>query len=171
MKGDASTQGNWIGRYGSDGYSLANSLQVSPVYVPPTFTIDAQNMMKWTWTSSTTDPRALETDSQGDRIAATYYGSSYTNSSISFDLNFTDGNTHQIAFYALDWDQKARGETIQIVDGTSIQTRVLDAESISNFTNGTYLVWNVSGHVIVNVVLNSGANAVVSGVFFDPVTH
>jgi hypothetical protein len=29
-----------------------------------------------------------------------------------------------------------------------------------------YLVWNVSGHVKINVALNTGINAVVSGVFF-----
>jgi hypothetical protein len=42
---------------------------------------------------------------------------------------------------------------------------VLDTRNLSNFTNGIYLIWNLSGHVKVNVTLISGSNAVVSGVF------
>ena len=87
-----------------------------------------------------------------------------------FDLNFTDGNSHQVALYAVDWDMRSRAETITVQDGSSILTSVLDTESLTNFTNGTYLVWNVSGHVIITVTLNGGANAVVSGVFFDNVS-
>jgi hypothetical protein len=168
VKKDATSKGNWMGVYGADGYALANSLQNLPSYVPPTFAVSTGNMMKWTWAGSTTDTRALQTDAQGDRIAATYYGSNYTNSTFSFDVNFTDGKSHQIALYTVDWDQQARAETIQIVDGSSIQNTVLDAESLTSFSNGAYLVWNVSGHVIINVTLNGGANAVVSGVFFAP---
>ena len=170
VKSDASSQGNWMGEYGANGYSLANSLQGLPSYVPPTFTVATGNMNKWTWEGNPTDARALQTDAQGDRIAATYYGPGFTNSTFSFDVNLTDGNSHQIALYAVDWDHQARQETIQIVDGSSIQTNVLDTESLSNFGNGTYLVWNVSGHVIINVTLNGGVNAVVSGVFFGPVS-
>jgi len=170
VKSDISSQGNWIGVYGSDGESIANSLQGLPSYVPPSFTISTANMMKWTWAGSTMDTRALQTDTLGDRIAATYYGSSFTNSTFTFDVNFTDGNSHQIALYAVDWDHQSRKETIQIVDGSSVQTNVLDTETLTNFGNGTYLVWNVSGHVIINVTLNGGVNAVVSGVFFSPVS-
>jgi hypothetical protein len=169
VKKDANSKGNWMGAYGADGYALANRLQNLPSYVPPTFTVSTGNMMKWTWAGSTTDTRALQTDAQGDRIAATYYGPGYTNATFSFDVNFTDGNSHQIALYTVDWDQQSRAETIQVVDGSSIQNTVLDTESLTNFSNGAYLVWNVSGHVIINVSLNGGANAVASGVFFAPV--
>ncbi|MGH9690851.1 MAG: hypothetical protein ACRD4C_07180, partial [Candidatus Acidiferrales bacterium] len=62
---------------------------------------------------------------------------------------------------------KGRSETIQIFDATSSQTKMLDQESISNFTNGIYLTWNIQGHVTIRVTLTDGSNAVVSGVFFD----
>jgi hypothetical protein len=170
VKSDTASQGNWIGKYGSGGYSLANSLQSLPPYVPPTFPLDTQNMMKWTWVGSTTDGRALETDSNGDRVAATYYTAPFVNSTLVFDVNFTDGNAHQVALYAVDWDKLSRAETVTIQDGSSVQGSLLNTESLTNFTNGTYLVWNISGHVIITVTLTGGTNAVASGVFFDNVS-
>lgn len=76
----------------------------------------------------------------------------------------TDGKLHQFALYAVDWDNNGRVETVQVVDANT--SSVLDTRSLSSFSNGVYLVWNVSGHVKINVTLNTGINAVVSGVFF-----
>jgi hypothetical protein len=44
---------------------------------------------------------------------------------------------------------------------------VLDTRSISQFNTGVYLVWNISGHVKINVTRTGGANAVISGVFLN----
>ena len=152
---DPATQGNWEGKYGADGYAIPNSTQALPSYA----TFSPLNQTNYTWAANTTDPRALQTTSGG--IAATWY----SNSAFSLDINLTDGKTHQIALYALDWDTYlgGRSETLQLVDANS--NAVLDTRSISSFTNGIYLVWNLSGHVRVNVSTNTG-NAVISGIFF-----
>jgi hypothetical protein len=163
---DITTQGNWINKYGSDGYSLAKSIQSLPVYDS---TFNAQQVPSWPWATTTTDPRALETDTNGDRTAATWYGTG----PFSFDLNISDALTHQIAIYAIDWDGRGRSETVQIVDGSSgaiLDTRIIPDPSTSttatNFLNGVYLVWNVSGHVAITVTPDGGPNAVVSGIFW-----
>lgn len=156
---DTSTQGNWIGKYGADGYSLAGGNQLLPSYAS---TFAVRNQTTWTWASNTTDPRALQTDSHGDRIAGTWFSAT----TFSFDVNVTDGNSHQVALYLLDWDGQGRTETIQVLDATSPQQRVLDQEIASNLTNGSYLVWNISGHVTISVTVGGGPNGVVSGVFF-----
>jgi len=153
---DTTTQGNWHGVYGANGYSIANDSQSIPGYA----SLAVQNQLNYTWASSTTDPRALQTGSGSGRIASTWYG----NSPITFDVNLTDGNVHPFALYAVDWDLRARSETIQVVDGNT--NALLDTRTLSSFGNGVYLVWNLSGHVKINVILNSGVNAVVSGVFF-----
>ena len=101
--------------------------------------------------------------SSTDRIAATWY--SYTNYSI--DLNFTDGLSHQFALYNLDWDPASRAQTLTIKDAST--NAVLDTRNISSFQNGLYVVWNVSGHVVLQITCTGGINAVVSGLFFDPV--
>src|SRR5205823_13374507 len=77
---------------------------------------------------------------------------------------FKDGNSHQSAFYAVEWDSTGQAETIQILDANT--SAVLDTRNISIFSNGMYLVWNISGHVKINVTRTAGNNAVVSGVFF-----
>lgn len=156
LRSDTTTQGNWHGAYGADGYSLANDRQSIPAYA----SLAPQNQSNWTWASSTTDPRALQTVSGLGRMAATWYAAS----DFDFDVNLTDGNTHQVSLYVVDWDIQGRSEVIQVLDGAT--EAVLDTETVSVFTNGEYLVWNISGHVKINVIQSAGPNAVVSGVFF-----
>ncbi|HEY3940629.1 MAG TPA: LamG-like jellyroll fold domain-containing protein [Bryobacteraceae bacterium] len=154
---DTSTQGNWKGVYGTDGYIIANDSNAPPAYV----TVNASGATSYTWISSTTDPRALlKGASTTDRIESTYYSAS----TFSFDVNLTDGQTHQLALYCLDADRGGRSERISILDAGS--NAVLDTESVSNFQNGVYAIWNVQGHVTVQVTYTGGLNAVVSGLFF-----
>lgn len=44
---------------------------------------------------------------------------------------------------------------------------VLDTRTLTNFGNGQYVVWTISGHVIVRVTRMAGINAVASGIFID----
>ena len=95
------------------------------------------------------------------RIASAYYaGSSFT-----INVNLTDGKTHKVALYFLDWDSTTRAETITMKDAVS--GSILDTESYSNFHNGEYGAWNVTGNVIIQVTRTGSANAVVSGLFFN----
>ena len=80
------------------------------------------------------------------------------------DVNFTDGRSHMLALYALDWDDQGRAEMIQVFDANS--NALLDTEYVSNFENGVYAIWTVSGHVTINVTETVGTNSVISGVFF-----
>ena len=154
---DKISQGNWQGKYGRDGYSIASNAQMIPTYA----SFAAQNPSKWTWTGDTTDSRALLSGNRSGRMATTWYN----NATFSFDVNLTDGKPHQIALYAVDWDLRSRSETIQIVDAKT--GAVLNVRSISSFTSGTYIIWNISGHVTINVTSAGGPNAVVSGIFFS----
>jgi hypothetical protein len=165
------TRGGWMGTYGSQGYSLANAGQ--SISIPATFAIANQGNYTWA-VDPTGDPRALETDNHGDTIAACWF----VTGTFTFDLNLEDGNTHQVALYVMDWDSKGRAETISITDssGNPLDTRAIPSNSGptstgttgTNFVDGTYLIWNISGHVTISVALNAGPNAVVSGVFIDP---
>ena len=49
----------------------------------------------------------------------------------------------------------------------AISGNVLDTRSVTSFSGGQYLVWNVSGHVVLKFTNNAGTtNAVMSGLFF-----
>jgi VCBS repeat-containing protein len=157
---DTSTQGNWKSFYGSDGHTVVGDSSVAPSYGAAT----PAGQFQWTWAASTSDVRALQKASATDRIAAAWYsGTSFT-----VDVNETDGQTHQVAMYFLDWDLEGRVQNITVTDANS--GSILDSRSLSGFGNGTYLVWNISGHVTINIAKSVGASAVVSGIFFGGVT-
>ena len=61
----------------------------------------------------------------------------------------------------------AAQERIQVIDAQT--AAILDTQDVSSYPGGKYLVWNISGNVIFKVTLTSGANALVSGLFLDPV--
>lgn len=147
--------GNWQGTYGADGYTIANGPSKFPTYAAFTPTND----LLYTWAANTTDGDAVALPA-GGRLASCWYN----NPAFSFDVNFTDGKTHAFSVYALDWDSTARAETIVVTDAAT--GAVLDARTISGFSNGTYLTWICGGHFKVSVTRTAGSNAVISGVFF-----
>lgn len=159
VKIDATTQGTYTGVYGRDGYNIFNVLNQGSTYGALSFPSDIQS---YVWNSSTSEPRALqEFSGSADRAAACYYSN---NPSFSFNVNLTDEKTHQVAIYFMDYDNQNRAETIQISD--ALTGPVLDTESIANFTQGKYLVWNMSGDVNIRISNSGGLNEVASGIFF-----
>jgi hypothetical protein len=158
VRTDTTTQGNWKGTYGQGGYFIADDSSSPASYATVTF----GGSSTYTWAPSTTDVRApLKGGSTTDRIASTYFTSG--SNSFTIDVNVTDGKVHQVAVYPLDFDNQSRAETISIVDAST--HAVLDTRSVVNFTSGEYLVWNVSGHVIMRVTVTGRMNPVLSGVF------
>ena len=127
-----------------------------PAYAQVTFS----GNNPYTWLSSTSDVRALQKAAVSDRIASTWY----TYSNMTIDINLTDGNTHPVALYMLDWDGSSRAERVDVLD--AISQAVLDTQTVSGFHNGEYLVWNLHGHVTLRITLTGGGNAVASGLFF-----
>jgi RHS repeat-associated protein len=154
---DTTTQGNWQGAYGADGYNIIEDAVSYPSYA----TVSETGTGNFTWTSSTTDVRALEQVVTG-RIAACWY----SDSNFTVDINFTDGNAHKLSAYFLDWDEAGRTETVQIKDARTQD--VLFTQSLSSFQNGQYLAWTITGHVqLVVTNTNDEENGVISGLFFD----
>ncbi len=157
VKTDVTTTGSWKGVYGADGFNVINDTINYPSYVTAT----PSGNTAYTWAASTTNVQALQkASSPTDRIAACWYSGSYTVS-----LNFQDKNTHQVALYLLDWDNNGRTETVDILDANN---NVLDSRSVASFAAGKYLVWNLSGQVVIQITNNSSTNAVLSGLFFGP---
>ena len=158
LKKDTTTQGNWIGTYGSQGYDVIRSSSNLPSYA----TITPAHQANWTWASSTTDQRALKTAGGSSRIAACWYQST----SFSVTVNLTDGQAHDLELYFLDWDKAGRSEQVQITDATT--GAVLSTTSVSSFASGVYLDYAVSGKVVITITRQAGPNAVLSGLFLDP---
>ena len=156
---DTTTQGNWRGTYGANGYNIAAETPSYPSFVQ--VLSSPAPAETWVWDSAPSDSRAPQRPSGIGRIASCWY----TVSSFAHDLNFIDGLSHQVALYVLDWDASSRIERIDVLDAAT--GAVLDTRTVSGFTGGQYFVWTVRGHVIVRVSWISAVNAVGSGLFFD----
>jgi kumamolisin len=159
---DTATQGTWTGTYGADGYLIANNSMAPPSYANVSFSGDST----WTWAGSTSDVRALQTGyASAARIASQYFATV----SFTMNINLTDGNTHRVGLYLLDWDSTIRSENITITDAAS--GAVLNTQNFSNFHNGVWAVWNLKGNVVITVANTApGENATVSGIFFGAAT-
>ena len=156
---DATTKGNWKGVYGADGYNVIQDSVAYPTYA----TVAPGSVSSWTWAASTTDVRGLQkAASATDRIAGCWYTSAST--SFTVDINLSDSAVHQFAAYFVDWDANGRNLQVRVLDGNT--NSVLDTRSLSNFINGAYLVWNLTGHVKIEVTNIGGVNPVLSGLFF-----
>ena len=159
LQEDTTTQGNWIGTYRAQGYEVISNATSLPSYA----TVTPSGQQTWTWTTSTTDPRAFQDAGGVGEVAACWYsGSSFT-----VAVNLSDGQAHNLELYFDDWDQTGRSEQVQI---TSSAGTVLDTENISSFSNGEYLDWTVSGSVVIKITRTAGNSAVLNGLFLDPAT-
>lgn len=160
VSGNNTIGGTWGGVYGSDGYSIIGGAISLPAYAQLT----PSNAQTWVWQQSTTDTRAPQQSAgSSSRVAAC----DFAGSSFSLDLNLTDGQTHRVGLYLLDFDHLARSESIQIADASS--GAILDSRAVSQFGSGQWMFWNLSGHVRITITCTGGLNAVLSGIVFDPV--
>ena len=155
---DTTTQGDWPENYGSQGYAIVGDQTSLPSYAQLT----PSGHQQFTWASSTSDTRALLRAGGQSRLAATWYAAN----SFDISVNITDGTTHRVGLYMLDWDTSARSQRIDVLNATT--SAVLDTRTVSNFNGGQYLAWTIGGSVKFRVTRLGGSNAVMSGVFFGP---
>jgi hypothetical protein len=153
---DQKTQGNWKDSYGCDGFSIVDDATSYPAYA----SVAVRDCAEWSGDGSTDNPRALQKSTQsGNRVAAWWYNN------LSIDINLTDGQAHRVALYCLDWKGDAKAQAFEVHDaGTGA---LLDGpRKIEHFHNGTYLVWDIKGHVIIKLNSQCSEVATVSAIFF-----
>ena len=158
---DTTTEGSWIGVYGSQGYNVINA--TNGVDYPSYATVTPAGNTPYTWAASTNVLQALQNPSGSGRIAAAWYAST----SFTVDVDLTDGQSHDIELYLLDYDTTSRSEQIVLTDANT--DAVLSTQTVSSFHAGVYMNYTISGNVLITITKTGGANAVLSGLFFDPI--
>jgi hypothetical protein len=154
---NTTTSGTWKGALGTQGYQIAAEGTKATGYANVTFSGKTDHV--WNW--STTDTAALQKSSATDRIASCWY----SGSSFEARVNVTDGQTHKVSFYALDWDMNGRSQRVDVLDAAT--GAVLHTTNLSGFQRGAYVQYDVKGSVNFRFTKTAGANAVISGLFFD----
>jgi hypothetical protein len=158
IKSDTGSQGNWMKVYGQSGYQVIFNLAKYPSYAQ----INVIGVGLTNWTTDTTDVRGLQKVIGSNRVAAAWS----SNSQFTMDLDLTDGNSHEVALYMVDWDSNnTRAQKIEIFDATT--NVLLDSRTVTNFSDGQYLVWSLKGHNLIRVTKTGAAEAVISGIFFN----
>jgi hypothetical protein len=155
---DTTTQGTWIGAYGSLGYDIANigSSLPSGVSVTPT------GATAYTWSSNSTRTAALQLPSNSSKRSATCW---YSNTSFTINVN-TGVGSYNLELYFVDYEPDNRSEQVQLTNAAT--GAVLTTQSVSSFANGVYLKYTIAGSVNIVVSKVAGPNAVMSGLFIDP---
>ena len=153
---NTAAQGNWSKVSGADGYSISQGAASLPAYAQ----VSLSGNLNHTWAASTADARGLQKPGAADRLAATWYSST----SFAVDLTLT-GGPRRVSAYFLDWDRNGRTQTVEVLDAAT--GALLDARTVSDFSGGTYLTWDLAGSVRLRVTNAGGTNAVLSGLFFD----
>jgi hypothetical protein len=157
---DTKSQGTWLGAYGSQGYNAVNN---SPPKLPSYATVSVTGAGIYSW-AATTSPRALQTPTGSARVAGGWLGSN--GGTITMDVNLTDGQWHNLALYFLDWGNWGLNEKVQVASAAT--GAVLDTETVSSFYSGMWLVWSISGDVVITITGQAGSSPELSGVFLDP---
>ena len=147
---DTVTLGNWKGVYGQEGNVIAQH----SVMLPPYSTFNtAGNINLYLLDLWATDPRALLKQyysySASERIESYFH----TGTSMDFLIGAADGQSHRIALYFSDYENKGRSVTVQALDSAS--NSVLDSRPVSNYQGGLYLVYNYSGDVTFRIINNT----------------
>jgi len=163
---DTTTQGDWVGTYGTEGYILANFNGGSDLASLPGYI----NSHSWSgesravWNGGTAEARAVESPDESVRKATTVYASG----TYSLTLDVNQEKDFRMGLYFLDWDSSVRALDVSVA-GSAIPL----AESVSDFNQGKWLVFDVSAgtaeDVVVTFTRTAGANAVVSAITFDPI--
>jgi hypothetical protein len=156
-----------INYYGVDGYNVIGDVAQYPSYATVTVH-DVDSTI--TWAGSTADERALLKPNSltGDRIAAAW--STYQRS-FDVEVEITDGQTHQVSLYFVDWDSQNRAQRIAAIEMSDPNGTLKDYRLVDSFSGGIYLTYNISGRVIFRVWRESAADAVLSGIFFQPASN
>jgi hypothetical protein len=147
---DTTALGNWKGVYGQDGNVIAQSSVMNPPY---SYFGTAGAISLALLDTNATDPRALLKQqylySPTERVESYFH----TLTSMDFQLNDSDGQTHRVALYFCDYERAGRSVTVQAIDsGTGA---MLDTRSLTNYQAGVYLVYNYTGNITFRVINNN----------------
>jgi hypothetical protein len=155
---DRGTRGNWPGVYGTAG-SVVFGLQTN---LPPELAAGVVTGPLYLFTSNSPSADALENPaapSPTNRFSACLFSAG----EILLDVPVPVGENQRVALYVME-PGGGRVQRVEVLDTAS--GLPLDTRTVGSLTNGAYLVWDVNGPVQLRITRVSGANAVVSGLFF-----
>ncbi len=164
---DTETQGEWIGKYGKQGWSIVG---LDP-NIPKNVSLNLMNGAKRIWSGNSDDIEALQIPDSDVRIASQHYAGLHE----IIELDLSDDSPQNISLYLLDWERSGRWTVVDVIDANS--RKLLDSQNVTNFGSGIYLNYKCKGKVqfrITNVYTDrytKSKDAGFSAIFFDKAEH
>ena len=171
---DRETGGDWVGKYGSEGHIIItedDSLQSIPAYAKLEYINDFEvEPAFWTWWDSDVGeeeetesiPSALfKTADRSSRLAACYYSSGFV--AVTIDIG---SETKLVTLYMMDYDRN--GREVEVTASTVARQELVSPIAVTQYEEGWYLQFKMSGQVEFLIETVDGANSTISGIFFDP---
>ena len=179
---DAVTSGNWGGVYGKDGSVLCNyNGNSSDKVMLPAYVSSVNYYMNSgsgkpnavVWTAATNDARALAPDATNGtsrKAAALFTGDpAACQQAFTVTINLNGQHAYQVALYFADWDDKGRKVAVDLFDESTLHL-IAPTKIVQDFHGGKYLVYSYDKSARFRIYQTRGDNAVLSGIFFDPLT-
>jgi hypothetical protein len=172
LRQDDTTSGNWGGVYGKEGYVLfdydggGKSREHLPSYVRSVTCIGHRRPDSFIlWANKVTDLRALAPNARNEGLrTAGAFDDFYT---MTIDIRLKHPHPYRLAVYVVDYNHKGRQEAVNIYNLPSL-VLAAPTQSVRGFQHGKYLLFDCHGSVRLRFDNIRGPNAVVSGIFFDP---
>ena len=176
---DLATQGNWLGRYGSQGYALADhgGQGADTVKLPPWLAaVRPVGATEGSWSDPppASDARALQSPDGAGRAI----GSWYSRWSVAVDV-FMDASSlglwWQLAVYVVDYDFNStthdgfppRRGTVALLDGLTLTAAAPVQYVGPEMVGGVWLVFQTNSSARVRASQLQGDNSVISALMFD----
>lgn len=159
---DLSTHGNWTSPpYGGLGYSKLEGATPTVVSSFPSGLTIATSDTPFANAVATGDTNALTRVGSGTRDDCFWYSLG----AVSQTITPSDGTTRRMRAYFYD-ASNARSATITVKDGVGT---VLDTQTLSqsDYHNGAWFSWDVTGTIVLTATLVGGSNVVSQGIFLD----
>ena len=179
---DEFTAGDWIGTYGSAGYSLFafDGPNARRELLPPWVAAVTQTFgqaLNGPWPGAANDTRALQdpaapTDPTKRAIGqycAVPPPADGWQPSFPIDIMLADGaegTRYRLAVYFVDFDGRGRRQSVTLMDRVTLNP-IAPVELLDNFQAGVWLVWELTTSARFRVNFVRGTNQVVSAVAFD----
>lgn len=169
---DTTTQGSWVGMYGTQGYILASFDGTAggsgtdrtnlPAYISGYSTTGT----KYVFEKGVT-PRDLQDPANPSTTSARSVGCWYAASSFTVTLTPSQSGTFRLGLYYLDPLAQGRG-----VSWTISGANLTGTDTLPSFSTGYWYIYTLSATVgtpiVITVTKTAGPNAILNAITFDP---
>jgi hypothetical protein len=90
--------------------------------------------------------------------------------SFPVDIQLKEDRPYRVALYFVDWDRRKRELGVEMFDLESKEI-IAPVQVLRDYENGAYLVYEYDKSSRFRIGHIRGGNAILSGIFFDPVSQ